>query len=88
MREREREKISEKEELNPDYWQKRYIDGSNAWDAGDVSTPLKNYFGQLSSKETKILIPGAGNGYEAEHLFDRPRVAYELDAVFIDRCKR
>ncbi len=58
------------EELNPDYWQRRYTDGSNVWDAGDVSTPLKHYFDQLTSKETKILIPGAGNGYEAEYLFN------------------
>jgi hypothetical protein len=34
-----------------------------------VSTPLKTYIEQLDNKDLKILIPGAGNSYEAEFLF-------------------
>ena len=56
-------------ELNKDYWNNRYINKETGWDIGYVSTPLKNYFDQLSNKELHILIPGCGNGYEAEYLF-------------------
>lgn len=36
-----------------------------------MSLPLKNYFDQLENKELKILIPGGGNSYEAEYLFNK-----------------
>ena len=50
------------------YWQDRYLQNSTGWDLGAVSPPLKAYFDQLSNKDCKILIPGAGNAYEAEYL--------------------
>lgn len=56
-------------ELNKDYWNNRYINKETGWDIGYVSTPLRNYFDQLNNKELHILIPGCGNGYEAEYLF-------------------
>ncbi len=55
-------------EMNAAYWQRRYEEGSTGWDAGAITTPLKEYFDQLENKDVKILIPGAGNGYEAEYL--------------------
>jgi SAM-dependent methyltransferase len=55
--------------LDKDYWNNRYIKNETGWDIGYVSTPLKNYFDQLSNKEQRILIPGCGNAYEAEYLF-------------------
>jgi methyl halide transferase len=55
--------------LDADFWTKRYLDGSTGWDAGAITTPLKAYFDQLTDKHAEILIPGAGNGYEAEYLF-------------------
>lgn len=55
-------------DLTPAYWNKRYQDGETGWDVGFVSTPLKNYFDQLTDKTISILIPGAGNAYEAEYL--------------------
>ena len=39
------------------------------WDIGGPSTPLVKYFDQLADKQRKILIPGAGNAYEAEYLW-------------------
>lgn len=53
---------------NINYWQNRYLDKQTGWDLGVVSPPLKAYFDQLSNKDIKILIPGAGNAYEAEYL--------------------
>ncbi|WP_299384051.1 methyltransferase domain-containing protein [uncultured Lacinutrix sp.] len=51
------------------YWTQRYKEDKTGWDIGYPSTPLKTYFDQLENKELKILIPGAGNAYEAEYLF-------------------
>lgn len=54
--------------LNEQYWQNRYLQQQTGWDVGEVTTPLKDYFDQLTNKDLKILIPGAGNAYEAEYL--------------------
>jgi methyl halide transferase len=50
------------------YWTTRYKDQSTGWDIGYPSTPLKEYIDQLKDKRIRILIPGAGNAYEAEYL--------------------
>ena len=39
------------------------------WDIGYASTPIKDFIDQLTNKDLKILVPGAGNAYEVEHLF-------------------
>jgi methyl halide transferase len=54
--------------LTENYWNNRYITNDFGWDVGEVSQPLKTYFDQLTNKELKILIPGAGNAWEAEYL--------------------
>lgn len=50
-------------------WDKRYAEGYTGWDIGYVSDPLKAYFDQLVDRSIKILIPGGGNGYELEYLY-------------------
>lgn len=55
--------------LTADYWNDRYHELDTRWDAGSVTTPLKTYFDQLKDKSISILIPGAGNSYEAEYLY-------------------
>ena len=57
-------------ELSPKYWNDRYLNNDFAWDIGYVSTPIKNYIDQLTDRSIRILIPGAGNSYEAEYLFE------------------
>ncbi|MFY0631431.1 MAG: methyltransferase domain-containing protein [Flavobacteriaceae bacterium] len=52
------------------YWSKRYIDGMIGWDLGEPSKPLVSYIDQLKDKSIKILVPGAGNAYEVEYLFN------------------
>jgi methyl halide transferase len=52
------------------YWSKRYQDKATGWDIGYPSTPLKEYLDQLTDKSIRILIPGAGNAYEAEYLVE------------------
>lgn len=51
------------------YWTRRYHEERTGWDIGYPSTPLKQYIDQLTDKDIKILIPGAGNAYEAEYLW-------------------
>ncbi len=53
---------------NEIFWDTQYQEGNTKWDVGGVSTPLKEYFDQLTDKSLAILIPGAGNAYEAEYL--------------------
>ncbi|MEO5584343.1 MAG: SAM-dependent methyltransferase [Flavobacteriales bacterium] len=55
-------------EPNADFWIERYATGDTRWDLGAVSTPLKDYFDQLTDKDLRILIPGGGRSYEAEYL--------------------
>ncbi len=55
--------------FNKTYWSSRYDNQQTGWDVGAITTPLKTYFDQLKSKDLRILIPGAGNAYEAEYLF-------------------
>jgi len=58
------------EELE-NYWSKRYEEERTGWNIGYPSTPIKTYIDQLENKTIKILIPGAGNAYEAEYLFSQ-----------------
>jgi SAM-dependent methyltransferase len=55
--------------LDENYWENRYRTAETGWDVGRVSTPLLAYFNQLTDRNLRILIPGCGNGYEAEFLF-------------------
>lgn len=55
--------------LNAQYWNTRYQQNEIGWDLGKISNPIKSYVDQLNSTNQKILIPGAGNSYEAEYLW-------------------
>jgi thiopurine S-methyltransferase len=59
-------KNTEREEA---YWSERYQTENTGWNIGAPSTPLKTYIDQLENKDIHILMPGAGNAYEAEYLF-------------------
>ena len=56
--------------LTSKYWEERYQQGEDKWDVGEISTPIKEYIDQITDKKIKILIPGAGNGYEFEYLIN------------------
>ena len=59
------------EKLDRDYWTNRYKNNTAKWDLGKPSTPIAEYIDQLTNKELKILIPGCGNSYEAEYLYEK-----------------
>ncbi|WP_417213175.1 methyltransferase domain-containing protein [Bizionia sp.] len=56
-------------DLSESFWDSRYQNQDTGWDLGEVSLSIKTYFDQLKDTSLKILIPGAGNSYEAEYLF-------------------
>jgi thiopurine S-methyltransferase len=67
-------------ERSEDYWDQRYREGRMGWDIGSVSTPLKEYIDQLPSTDLDILVPGAGNGYEVDYLYQKGfHSVYALD---------
>jgi SAM-dependent methyltransferase len=79
--------------LDATYWAGRYRTGETGWDIGHASTPLAAYADQLAPKDLRILVPGAGRAYEAEHLhrsgFTQVFVIDLTDAPFRDlrtRC--
>jgi len=51
------------------YWSERWADGKTGWDIGYPSPALIEYARNNIPKDAKVLIPGAGNGYEVETLF-------------------
>jgi len=56
------------DKFNAKFWEDKYQNKTTGWNIGYPSTPIKTYIDQLTNKEIKILIPGAGNAYEAEYL--------------------
>jgi len=57
--------------LTKEYWEGRYAENQTGWDVGSISEPLKNYIDQLENKHLRVLIPGAGNAYEMEYLWNQ-----------------
>lgn len=54
--------------LDKNFWDNLWKNNMTGWDIGNVSSPLAAYFEQYNNYDAKILIPGCGNAYEAEHL--------------------
>jgi len=59
------------QKLDQDFWSEKYQSNQTGWDIGGISTPIKEYIDQLEDKHLTILIPGAGNAYEAAYLFEQ-----------------
>jgi SAM-dependent methyltransferase len=57
-------------ELNESYWTSRYQNDQTGWDIGYASPAITNFMNQIENKDSKILIPGCGNAYEAKYLWE------------------
>ena len=55
--------------FSKEYWEDKWEKGNTNWDLGYPAPALVKYFDQILDKNLKILIPGAGNAYEAEYLW-------------------
>ncbi len=60
--------MKQRSDFNPERWDERYKVRDTPWDIGYASPALMNFALKNISKTAKILIPGAGNGWEAEAL--------------------
>lgn len=56
--------------LDAAYWETQYKAKTTGWDLGKVSPPIQTYVDSIDNKNSKILIPGCGNSYEAEYLLE------------------
>ena len=56
--------------LDAQYWSTRYREGRTGWDLNAPSIPLIAFCESQVPKDARILIPGAGRGYEAQALHD------------------
>ncbi len=64
------------------YWTNRWTNQQTGWDVGKISDPFVAFFSTLHDKDVKILIPGGGNSYEGEYLFEQGfKNVYVLDIV-------
>ena len=60
-----------KNKFDKAYWEHRYEENKTGWNIGYASPPIKEYIEQLDNKSISILIPGAGNSFEAELLWGK-----------------
>ena len=70
------------------YWNDRYISKETGWDLGKVSPPLQQYFSGIQDKGIRILIPGAGNAYEAIYLLENGFTNVTVIDIAINPIKR
>lgn len=52
------------------YWASRWGNGQTGWDIGMPAPAIVAYFENIADKTSSILIPGCGNAYEAESLYE------------------
>lgn len=57
--------------MEKEFWENRWENGQTGWDIGAVSTPIKEYIDQITDHELNVLVPGCGNAYEAEYLWEQ-----------------
>lgn len=59
--------------LDKNYWKARWQAGQTGWDAGEPTTPIREFVDYLvktnTDKNLRILIPGAGSGHEAVYFY-------------------
>jgi methyl halide transferase len=77
--------------MHKEYWNSRYIAGDAPWDIGGASPSLVNYADQLTDRNISILIPGAGNAYDAIALKSMgfsEIIVLDISDVLIQKLKR
>ncbi len=62
--------MSNEKRLDQEYWDIQYKTNETGWDLGKISPAIKEFTKTLENKNTRILIPGCGNSYEAEYLLN------------------
>lgn len=72
--------MEENKNRGKEFWSGLWQEGMTKWDVGYAVPVITEYADTLTDKSLKILIPGAGSGYEAEYLYKKGfRNFYVLD---------
>lgn len=56
--------------LDKNYWETQWENKKTGWDIGYSSPAIEEYILQYNNKESRVLIPGCGNAYEVEFLWN------------------
>jgi len=59
-------------------WETRYREGRTGWDRGGISPALEHWLATRLAYPCRLLVPGAGSGYEVVHL---ARLGFDVTAV-------
>lgn len=83
-----REKPADQRPEHPDFWCKRFGQGTTPWDAGRVPQDLADFAASQPAPMT-TLIPGCGSAWEAGFLASRrwPVTAIDFSPVAIDTAR-
>lgn len=57
--------------MNKTYWEDRYRNKEDFWNAKSITTPIQAYIDQLTDKSIQILVPGVGHGHELVYLHNQ-----------------
>jgi len=73
---------------HPDFWSKRFGEGTTPWDAGKVPAALADFIARQPAR-LNTLIPGCGSAWEAAHLAEHgwPVTALDFSPVAVDRAR-
>jgi methyl halide transferase len=78
-------------ELNANYWDLRYQNNKTPWDIGYANPILLEMLCQYDLEGKKILIPGAGNAYEAIWLVENTKAivtVIDISETVINKLKK
>lgn len=51
------------------FWSERYRNKDTGWDVGEPTPPIISIADKIENPDARILIPGAGNAWEAEYIW-------------------
>lgn len=57
--------------LDSQFWDERYLSKETGWDLSRPSPPIEAYIDQWNDLNSRVMIPGCGNAYEAEYLLKK-----------------
>ena len=81
-------KPNEQRPEHPDFWCKRFGEGTTPWDAGKVPAAFADFIARQAAP-CNTLIPGCGSAWEAGHLAEHawPVTALDFSPVAVDAAR-
>ena len=81
-------KPNEQRPEHPDFWCKRFGEGTTPWDAGKVPAAFADFIARQPAP-CQTLIPGCGSAWEARHLAEHawPVTALDFSPVAVDAAR-